>query len=150
MLTKEELTEVYKKFDNEKIVKLALHESKSLREDVIPILEHEILIRNLNKNLLDWIRLERNFFKGTELSMVKNIIKDSVCTKCGKKNEKVKGFNISYRSFLDSTFNANLILCESCGRNLRNQSYLKTVTLGLVSKRGIIAVPFYFIDELIC
>lgn len=85
MLTKEELTEIYKDFNDQKIVNLAMNESKSLREDVIPILEYEIKRRNLDNKLLDWISLERNFFKGTELQDLKSVIRNSECSECGKK-----------------------------------------------------------------
>ena len=149
MLTKEELTEIYKKFNDKKIVNLAMNESKSLREDAIPILENEITKRNLDNKLLDWVKLERNFFKGLELQNLKQLIKNSECSECGKKFNNTQGFNIHYLSALDSSFNSEIIVCESCGKKLRKKSYLKTATLGLLSFRGIISVPFYFIGELI-
>lgn len=149
MLTKEELTENYQRFDDEKIVMLAMNECKSLNEETVPILENEILKRNLDKKLLDWIKLERNFYKGTELETLKSKIKSSTCSECQQKNDVVKGFHIHFRSFLDTTFDAKIIVCKSCGQKLRIQSYLKTATLGLLSFRGMIRVPIYFIGELI-
>ena len=149
MLTKEELIEAYKKFNDQKIVNLAMNESKSLREDAIPILENEIIRRNLDKKLLEWIKLERNFFKGVELQNLKKIIKNSECSECGKKFNNTQGFNIHYLSALDSTFNSEIIVCESCGKQLRKKSYIKTATLGFLSFRGILNVPIYFIGELI-
>ena len=71
MLTKKELTNSYKNFNDQKIVNLAMTETKNLREDAIVILEKEIIRRNLDKKLLDWIKLERNFFKGAELESLK-------------------------------------------------------------------------------
>lgn len=96
MLTIQELTEVYKNFNDQKIINLAMNESKSLREDVIPILETEIQKRNLDKNLLNWIKLERNFFKGAELQSLKSVIRNSECSECGKKFNNIQGFNIHY------------------------------------------------------
>ncbi len=148
MLTKEELSESYKDFNDQKIINLAMNECKSLREDVIPILENEILKRNLDKNLLHWIKFERNFFKGVELQNLKKVIQNSECSECGKKINKTQGFNIHYLSALDSSFNSDIIVCETCGKQLRNKSYLKTATLGFLSVRGIVNVPFYFIGEL--
>ena len=149
MLTKEELTESYQNFDDGKIVNLAMNESKSLREDAIPILENEIIKRNLDKNLLSWIKLERNFFKGNELQILKKTIQNSECSECGKTRNNIRGFNIHYLSAFDSNCDYNVIICESCGKHLRNKSYLKTATLGFLSFRGILTVPFYFIGELI-
>ena len=149
MLTKEELTESYKSFNNQKIINLATNESKSLREDAIPILEAEIERRDLDKKLLKWIKLERNFFKGAELQSLKKIIQNSECSECGKKFNNIQGFNIHYLSALDSTFDSNVIVCESCGNQLRKRSYIKTATLGFLSLRGILNVPIYFIGELI-
>lgn len=149
MLTKEELTEAYKNFNDQKIVNLAMNESKSLREDAIPILEAEIGSRNLDKNLLNWIKLERNFFKGAELQNLKKTIQNSDCSECGKKFSNVQGFNIHYLSALDAAYNSEIIVCENCGKQLRNKSYLKSATLGFLSFYGIINVPLYFIGELI-
>jgi hypothetical protein len=149
MLTKEELTEAYKNFNDQKIVNLAMNECKSLREDAVQILENEIIQRKLDAKLLDWIKLERNFFKGAELQNLKQVIKNSECSECGKKFNNTQGFNIHYLSALDSSFNSEVIVCESCGIQLRKKSYLKTATLGFLSFRGIINVPFYFIGELV-
>ncbi|HRF40659.1 MAG TPA: hypothetical protein PK198_17825 [Saprospiraceae bacterium] len=149
MLTKEELEAVYKKFDDDKIVKLAMDESKSLREDAVPILEQEIIRRNLDDKLLEWIKWERNFFKGAELESIKAVIKNSQCTECGGKDSEIKGFNIHYYSMFDSTFDANIIVCERCGKRARKKSYIKTATLGWISFYGIISVPLYFIGEII-
>lgn len=149
MLTKEELSKSYNDFNNQKIVNLAMNESKSLREDAISILEHEILKRDLDKNLLNWIKLERNFFKGTELQNLKKTIQNSECSECGKKFNNIQGFNIHYLSALDTSFNSDVIVCNACGKQLRNKSYLKTATLGFLSIRAIVNVPFYFIGELV-
>lgn len=149
MLTKEELTQAYESFNDQKIVNLAMNESKSLREDAIPILENEIIQRNLDTKLLDWIKLERNFFKGADLQNLKQIIKNSECSECGKNFNNIKGFHIHYLSVLDSSFDSEVIVCESCGIQLRKKSYLKTATFGFLSFRGIINVPFYFIGELV-
>ena len=148
MLTIKELTESYKNFDDQKIVNLAMNESKSLREDAIPILENEIQRRNLDLNLLKWIKLERNFFKGTELLNLKNTIRNSECSECRKKFNNIQGFHIHYLSILDSNFDSEIIVCENCGKKLRNKSYLKTATYGFLSFRGIVNVPFYFFGQL--
>jgi len=149
MLTKQELTESYKNFNDQTIINLATNESKSLREDAIPILENEIQKRNLDKKLLEWIKLERNFFKGAELQNLKKVIRNSECNECGKKFNNIQGFHIHYLSALDSNFDSNIIICETCGKQLRKKSYIKTATLGFLSFRGIVNVPFYFVGELI-
>ena len=125
MLTKEELTDAYKNFNDQKILNLAMNESKSLREDAISILESEIKRRNLDIKLLDWIKLERNFFKGAELQNLKKEIQNSECSECGKKFNNVQGFNIHYLSALDSTFDSEIIVCENCGKQLRKKVILK-------------------------
>jgi len=149
MLTKEELAQAYKKFNDQKIESLALNESKSLREDAIPILENEIRERKLNSNLLDWIKLERNFFIGAELQDIKKTIQNSECTECRKGSNNIQGFNIHYFSVLSFKYDSEIIVCENCGKKLRNKSYIKTATLGFLSTRGIINVPSYFIMELV-
>ena len=149
MLTKKELTNSYKNFNDQKIVNLAMTETKNLREDAIVILEKEIIRRNLDKKLLDWIKLERNFFKGAELESLKKTIQNSECSECGKKYNNIQGFNIHYLSALDINFDSEVIICESCGKQLRKKSYIKTATLGLLSFRSVFTVPIYFIGELI-
>lgn len=149
MLTKEELTEAYKNFKDQKILHLAKNDSKSLREEAVAILENEIIKRKLDKKLLDWIKLERNFFNGAELLNLKQIIKNSECNDCGKKFNDIQGFHIRSISALEFSRNSKLILCNNCGKKMRKKAYLESATLGFLSLYGIFRVPFYFITELI-
>ena len=50
---------------------------------------------------------------------------------------------------MDINFDSEVIICESCGKQLRKKSYIKTATLGLLSFRSVFTVPIYFIGELI-
>lgn len=148
MLTPQELSEIYKDFDNEKIINLARFESKKLTDTAIPILKNEISKRQLDQKLIDWINLERNFFKGSELEILKTKIKHSKCSNCKIKNNNIKGFYIHNCSLTHNPREANLILCEECGKKFRNKNYIISATLGWVSPKGFIKVPFYFLEEL--
>ena len=149
MRTQQELSDAYKKFDDERIIKIAEFESKSLREIAIPILENEIKSRSLSAELLEWIKLERNFFKNSELKMLKSKIKNSTCSHCGKKNKSILGFHIHHCSVWNHPKEMNLIICESCGKKLRTKNYKISATIGWASKTGFIQVPYYFIHEAI-
>ena len=149
MLTPKELTEAYKKFDDERIIKIARFESKSLREIAVPILENEILSRQLPDELLNWIELERNFFKGSELSSLKSKIKNSKCSQCKTKKQSIFGFHIHHCSVWNDPDNMNVIMCKSCGKKLRIEAYKIAATMGWISKAGFLRVPYYLVDETI-
>ena len=149
MLTQQELTDVYKKFDDERIIRIARFESKSLRHIALPILENEIKDRNLSTELLDWIKLERNFFKGVELFALKSKIKNSTCSHCKTKKQAIFGFHIHHCSVWNDPDDMNVILCESCGKKLRTESYKIAATMGWISKTGFLRVPYYLISETI-
>lgn len=148
MLTQQELSEIYKNFDNEKIINLARYESKKLTDVAIPVLKNEISKRQLDKKLIDWVNLERNFFKGSELEILKAKIKYSKCSSCKIKKNNIKGFYIHNCSLTHNPKEANLILCEECGKKFRNKNYLISATVGWISTKGFIKVPFYFLGEL--
>jgi len=148
MLTKQELTKIYTEFDNSEIIKLATFESKKLTDLAIPILIDEISKRNLGTDLLDWVHLERNFFKGTELEILKSKINTSVCSNCKILKNDIKGFYIHHCSLTHNPNKSNLILCEKCGKKARTKNYIISATFGWISTRGILKVPFYFLGEL--
>jgi hypothetical protein len=148
MLTKEELTEIYKKFDDEKIINLAKFESKKLTDLAAPVLIKEISDRNLGNKLIDWINLERNFFKGVELEIVKSRIKNSTCPNCKTRKNDIQGFFIHNCSLTHNPPDANLILCKNCGIKIRKKNYQISATFGWLSRTGFIKVPFYFLGEL--
>ena len=148
MLTPQELTHAYEKFDDDRIIRIATFESKSLREIAVPILENEIKNRNLPKELLDWIQLERHFFKGSELGMLKGKIRNSICSNCKTKKSPIIGFHIHHCSVWNFPKEMNVLLCENCGKKLRNKNYKIAATFGWASKTGFLQVPYYFISEL--
>ncbi|KIA88079.1 hypothetical protein [Kaistella jeonii] len=149
MLTSQELTDAYERFDDDRIIRIATFESKSLREIAVPILENEIKTRNLPKELLEWIKLERHFFKGSELGMLKGRIRNSTCSNCAAKRKPIMGFHIHHCSVWNFPKEMKVLLCENCGKKLRNKNYKIAATLGWASKTGFLQVPYYFISELI-
>jgi hypothetical protein len=148
MLTQQELSEIYKNFDDGKIVNLAKFESKKLTQEAILILKNEISSRNLNANLINWIDHERNFYIGSELEILKAKIKTSKCSNCKILKNDIKGFYIHNCSLTHNPKEANLIFCETCGNKMRIKNYVLSGTFGWFSTKGIIKVPFYFFGEL--
>src|SRR6218665_3488467 len=148
MLTQKELLKIYSDFDDEEIVVLATYESKKLTEIAVPILIDEIAKRNLGKDLLDWVDMERNFFKGNELEILKSKIKNSRCSDCKTLKNDVKGFFIHNCSLTHNPSEAKLILCESCGEKIRRKNYFISATFGWLSLRSFINVPTYFLGEI--
>ncbi|MBO6184380.1 MAG: hypothetical protein J6O88_06765 [Chryseobacterium sp.] len=148
MLTQQEYLEIYKNSDSEKLLNLARFDSKKLTESAVIALKNEILKRQLDTKLIDWINLERNSFKGSELEILKTKIKHSKCTSCKIKKNNIKGFYIHNCSLAHNPQEANLILCEECGKKLRNKNYTISATWGWISTKGVIKVPFYFLGEL--
>lgn len=148
MLTQKELSKIYSDFDDDKIVELATYESKKLTEIAVPILIDEITKRNLGKDLLDWVNMERNFFKGAELEILKSKIKNSRCSDCKNLKNDVKGFFIHNCSLTHNPSESKLILCEKCGKKIRRKNYIISATFGWLSLRSFINVPIYFLGEI--
>ncbi|AZA61338.1 hypothetical protein [Chryseobacterium indoltheticum] len=147
MLTQQEYLKIYNNSDSEKLLNLARFDSKKLTEPAIIALKGEILKRQLGTKLIDWINAERNFFKGFELEILKTKIKYYKCSNCKIKKNNIKGFYIHNCSLTHNPKEANLLLCEECGKKFRNKNYIISATWGWLSSKGFINVPFYFLNE---
>lgn len=146
MLTKEELAQSYQTFSDAKIIQLAKQESGKLRPEAAEILREEILRRNLDKNLLEWIALEIHFFTASEIHLLKEKIKSSKCTRCQGIDE-VSGFHLHYLSLFGTSFNADLIFCKTCQKSLKKKALIKSLTLGWIST-NLFRVPIFIIEKI--
>lgn len=147
MLTKEELAQSYQTFSDAKIIQLAKQESGKLRLEAAEILREEILRRNLDKNLLEWIALETHFFTASEINLLKEKIKSSKCTRCQVIDE-VSGFHLHYLSLFGTSFNADLIFCKTCQKSLKKKALIKSLTLGWIST-NLFRVPIFIIEKIL-
>lgn len=146
MLTKEELAQSYQTFSDAKIIQLAKQESGKLRPEAAEILREEILRRNLDKNLLEWIALETHFFTASEINLLKEKIKSSKCTRC-QGTDEVSGFHLHYLSLFGTSFNADLIFCKTCQKSLKKKALIKSLTLGWIST-NLFRVPIFIIEKI--
>lgn len=147
MLTKEELAQSYKTFSDVKIIQLAKEESGKLRPEAVEILKKEIVRRNLNENLLDWISFENNFFTTSEINDLKEKTKGSKYAHCQVVNE-ASGFHLHYISLFGTTFNADLIFCKKCQKVLERKALIKSLTLGWIST-NLLRVPIFIIKKMV-
>lgn len=141
MINVNEIKKNYAAFDDAKILRLAKNESKSLRDDVIPILLEEMKKRGLHPSLIEWIEAERRILSEAELFALKQKVKNNTCSICNQK-KTLEGFKYTtIISFLIGyTRNKCIrIVCSSCGTKLKKESNLKTVTLGWWSPSGFVA-----------
>lgn len=151
MIDINELKSNYASFDDAKILRLAKSESKGLKDEVIPILIHEIKRRQLNHALIAWVNAERRILSDIELLSLKQIVKSCPCTICNQ-NTPLKGFKFTtvIGFIIDETItNHERILCESCGKKKQMQAFFKTLCLGWWSIGGFITTPFVLIKSLI-
>ncbi|WP_053990520.1 hypothetical protein [Mangrovimonas sp. TPBH4] len=147
----EDIQENYRTFDDNKIIKIALNESKGLRKEVLPILKKEIERRNLNLNLITWVDCENNSFSEKETNKLINDISNLTCWKCKARSNSVQAFEINTVISLlilcnDST--KTWILCSSCGQSKKWTSLLTTLFLGWWSKKGIFLTPYTLIKDI--
>lgn len=150
MLTPAEIKSYYKKLENWKIKELA-QDAKTLRKDVIPILNQEIIDRNLGDELLIWVEKETNRFTGQERQNLIHKIKKEKCSLC-LENNRLEGYIFktvtSYIIKSDIKVEA-MIICPECAKSIRINSIAKTFFLGWWSKSGLINTPFEIISSLI-
>lgn len=149
MLEVSEIKKNYKRYDDNRIVRIAKNESKGLRDDVIPILIEEIKRRKLGENLIEWINAERRILSKNELEELKAKIKACICTDCGEKSN-LKGYKI--KTIISYLFNASitdrtLIICEDCGSTRKFNSGFWTAIFGWWSIKGLFSTPFILYDK---
>ena len=150
MYSTEEVKENYKSLSDSKIVSLAQNESKSLRKEILSILKDEIEVRNLDKNLINWVDAETNSFAGLERKDLINKIQNLNCPKCNKTADKLRGFEINtITSFLifSNYSRKEKILCNGCGKKEKLYALLITFFAGWWSRQGIFQTPWVIIKD---
>lgn len=149
MLTPKEIRNNYRNFDNWKIKELG-RDAGTLRKDIIPILNEEIIRRNLGEDLLIWVGLESNILVGLERENLIRTIRNEKCTECLAQGH-LGGYEfttiVSYFIGFDIK-TERLIICKSCANAKRRDSITKTLLLGWWSKNGLLSTPIELVSAL--
>lgn len=148
MLTKEEIRESYKNFDDNKILNLAKN-PKGLTKEAIPVLIEELENRNLDLKLIDWIKLENKPLKQAEKDSIFSHIKNCKCSICNT-NSDLKAYE--FHSVISGIIFCNyklqhLVICSNCSKKIRRKNLLKTFFLGWWSRTGITATFIALLTE---
>lgn len=151
MFSVEEIRENYKKLSNAQIEKLARHESKTLRREVLSVLKDEIELRNLNVGLISWVDAETNTFSGLEKKTLITQIEKLPCPNCGDKKTTLSGHTfttiisvlIGYKQK-----DHKKILCHRCGKNEKLTAFFKTFLFGWWSRTGLFLTPYTLLKSL--
>ncbi len=149
MIEINEIRKNYEAYETSKIVSL-IKQSNKLREDVIPILIHEIKKRNLGKHYIDRIKADRRILSESELIQLKHIVTTSTCSLCDKQ-KPLYGIKYTtiYSLFVDYSITSyHRIICERCGQNAKQKSLLITSLFGWWSIHGIFRTPFILLQKL--
>lgn len=150
MLTINEIRENYKKFDDWKIKELALN-PRVLRKEIVPVLNEEILRRNLDVELIKWVNYETNTFEGLQRKNLIQKIRTSKCSCCFEKS-KLNGYEfntITSALIFTKERKERQIICKDCAKSKRIKSMSTTFFLGWWSKKGFLSTPFTLITDLI-
>lgn len=148
----EEIRTNYKNFSDEKIIHIAQYESKGLRPEVLEILKNEIIIRNLDLTLITWVEAESEQITDYEKEEIVRIIKYLPCPTCKSTKDGLKGYEINtVISLLISCFDTTetKFLCSKCGKKEKTVSIIKTLFLGLWSRKGIILTPYTLFKDFV-
>jgi hypothetical protein len=149
MYSVEEIQENYKGFSDSKIENIARNESKGLRKEVLQILKDEIVTRNLNVRLVNWVDTESKSFEALERQNVISKIQNQNCPKCSK-NSKLYGFEtntVKAALFFTSINRNEVILCITCGKQEKLKAILITLFAGWWSGKGFLTTPFTIIKD---
>ncbi len=152
MIPINEIKITFKEYSDSKIEYIAKHESNELRKEVLPILENEIILRGLDKDLISWFKAETNPFSEMEKASIINKIQHLNCSKCSSKIEKLYGFEINTITafiFIFRDSSEKKILCRRCGNLEKSKSMFSTFFLGWWSRTGIISTPYTLIKDVI-
>ena len=148
----ENIRENYRNFYDEKIIDIAKHESKGLRPEVLEILKEEIIKRNLDLKLINWVVAESRPITDYEKETLKYKIQGLSCPNCQKQKKYLRGFEIntvvSTLIFCSETTEEK-ILCEDCGNKEKLKSIVLTLLLGWWSRRGIFMTPITLTKDII-
>lgn len=148
----EDIRKNYQNYLDEKIVDLARNSSKGLRKDVIPILKEEIIRRNLDQSLLNWIEVESAELTQFEYESIKTKIISLKCPNCLNQNGDLGGFKsnkiISYVVDYDKV-TYNRIFCKKCGNKLIVRCLLTSIGLGWWSFGGLFFTPVILATDII-
>jgi len=150
MINVNEISENYAAFDDAKIQKIAKSEIKGLRDEVIPIILEELARRNLDPELIGWVKAERRKLSQLELQELKTKVENCTCEFCSR-NKKLKGYKFDTvigALILRTVINHRLIVCEDCGRKKRKESAVLTLFLGWFSPRIILSYPFVMMEKI--
>jgi hypothetical protein len=142
----------YRNFPEEKILKLAMKESRGLLPEVLVILKEEIIIRNLDKSLISWIDAETKELTDYERQIIFSKIENVPCPSCKQDNRPLNGYKynqvISIIIDFDKTIKKR-ILCRKCGNKMRWKSIFISFIAGWWSIGGLLITPLTIIGDLI-
>lgn len=150
MISIHEIEKNYSSYPTDKILKIAKFESKGLTDGAAMILKKEIIKRNLDPELLEWIEATRRIISGNEQIILHDKIFKSKCTKCNL-NSSLSGIRITTEiSYLIDNMSETFeyILCNACADIIKKESLLQTLTLGWWSVPGFISTPFVLTGKL--
>ncbi len=150
MIPIEDIRKNYEKYDDATILKI-IRSAKDLRTEVVSVLNDEIRKRNLDVNLIEFVKDETNFYEGAERELLVREIRNTVCTNCNYESE-LHGytFNTLMSFILECNHEQKAqIICTSCAKKLRLKSMLTTLALGWWSRYGLFATPATLISDLI-
>ncbi|MBC6112249.1 hypothetical protein ACFOG5_20005 [Pedobacter fastidiosus] len=149
MIPIEDIIKNYRTFDDATIQKIALN-PKGLRKEIVDVLNDEIARRNLDLGLIEWVKVETDFYEGSEIERLTVDIKSTICTNCNLETE-LNGyrFNTIY-SFIfgASTEVKHQIICAKCAHEKRLRSMFLTSICGWWSVHGLFATPISLISDL--
>jgi hypothetical protein len=144
MLTAIEIEQNYDEFDDEKIIRILLHDARGLRKETIPIIENQIKKGKLDPFLINWIEAERKPLGTYELDRIKETINLLPCPLCKVQSDKILGFKIHEVTSMIincSSDERELKCCQKCRQEKRKESNILTLVSGWWSLFGIILTP---------
>lgn len=131
--TYEELQATFRKFSDEKLIKLATEEAKGLREEALIALKEEMSRRNFSADVLKGMELNIATPSDEVVSALCEFVRTQPCPICvsneNKLNASIKAKAISF-IFLTSYTKDIVIACPTCLDNALSRANLYTALLG--------------------
>lgn len=149
MIPIEDIIKNYRTFDDSTIQKIAVN-PRGLRKEVVDVLNNEIARRNLDFGLIEWVKVEADYYEGAEIERLAADIKGTICTNCNLETE-LNGYRFTtiYSFIIGSSTEVKYqIICAKCAREKRLRSMFLTSICGWWSFHGLFATPFSLISDL--
>lgn len=137
----------YRKMTDEEIVRMITNNSEGLMDEVYPIIENEIIKRNLNPDLINALYSHNKSYSLDQIEAYANILRALACPICHDRTHPLNGTEVYFIKsliFFTITDSKTIIACPECLNQANRKAFFNNLLLGWWGLPfGLIKTPQY-------